>query len=1159
MSAYQGGGMHPQPQQPGGANANNPAAGSSGTPYAMQYAHGSGVPYPPSEFTNDLLGVRNDPNCNSVAPTTSANQIHVGAGEYSMPGGSRQYGDASDRAGPAPTYAPVLVDPSSLVPAAAAHYYHPVQQQQQQQSQPQQPQQPVYHSQQPSQPHSHLHYHQQQYAVQPQAIGAHFAGTHDPAAYGPVDHARAAPYASDLRHPSTARLGNAIMTDTSPRSVPTSTYPTSMGALQFPGARTHAPLPPATAPSAPISLNPTYGPYDHDDQVALYNPGTIYTTASAPTPPGALRPVQHVPSQVAANTVDALQYSQLATSSPMVSPAAMQVLPGAPILDTNALAAAGGIPPGYVTVPASSLIPAKKGRAARACLQCRKRKIKCSGSDPCQHCADFELFCEYREPLKRGPKAGKLNALKNGGGQPIVSLFQPASVLDTHVPLTSSVTRPSTDADVDEIANNLALLVTLDANGTPRGFSNYGNSSGYHLLKGLPSNTNLDGVNVFFSQIAVQHVTMNEILRHRVWFPRRDLLELLLNVYQERVHHWWPMLSRRTLNESVAYVDRALADPANEACTAEFNRHALLIYAALAMPAGMWELQHQICVAVPYSRIMAAQGKRLLANVCSSAANHLTDAQASLLLAIFDLGIPAGNNWLTSGIGFRIALSLGLNLDQRAVMPTTTWSGLGRRGGGGGGATDAHAERRELSPELVKFAQHAPGVPSRILTFLVVFIMDRLGAAAGGRPIMVHEEDCVLDVDAIKDSEENRAKYADEQDLLLPPTSYFPYYLAWSSIVAGVLRAVNSFRHRRKQLPSATLLPELHAALTQFRAGIPQELVFDPAAFHTRGGVPPSTATLESAVLTMGYTQTIIYMYRPLVTMVIAAALHQNEAESDKTPPPGASPLVADDPFMHARARLRAHVVAHTTSTPSAPKFKSSSAAPTSSTLSPAPPALYPQYVAILETCVSSIAQVFSAIRPFMHLYFSTMLHQMGSVISAGRVIVAGGGNAVLVRDALRELLVVLDRLLPTVPLALHTYHTCRVQLDQLDAVIAAEGGEPAAPLPALSAAADPERAAARHARTDRALAQLMDDIAEYAREVPKLAGVYVAPAQNPAAEVVPATTTAMPAPLPRPRDSMPLPAFPHSYGDWAMQVVPDGLDLPFVAPPPPPPGSSSM
>ncbi|KAJ3369533.1 hypothetical protein GGF31_005243 [Allomyces arbusculus] len=1153
--AYQGGGM----QKPGGANANNPAAGSSGTPsYAMQYAHGSGVQYPAHhEFTNDLLGTRSDPNSNSVAPTTTG-QIHVGGG-YSMPG-PRQFGDTSDRAGPTPSYAPVLVDPSSLVPAAAAHYYHPAQQQQQQQSQlqPQQPhQQSVYHSQQPSQPHSHLHHHLQQYASQPQAVGTHLAGTHGPVAYAPVDHARAAPYASDARHP---RLGQAVTTDSSPRLVPASTYPISIGALQFPAStRTHAPPPPPVAPSAPISLNPTYGPYDHDDQVGLYNPGTIYPTASAPTPPGALRPIPHVPSQVAANTVDALQYSQIATTSPMVPPAAMQVLPGAPIMDANTIAAAGGIPPGYVTVPASSLIPAKKARAARACLQCRKRKIKCSGSDPCQHCADFELHCEYKEPLKRGPKAGKLNALKSSG-QPVVSLFQPASVLDTHVPLTSSVTRPSTDADVDEIANNLALLVTLDANGTPRGFSNYGNSSGYHLLKGLPSNTNLDGVNVFFSQIAVQHVTMNEILRHRVWFPRRDLLELLLNVYEERVHHWWPMLSRRTLNASVAYVDRALADPANEACTAEFNRHALLIYAALAMPAGMWELQHQICVAVPYSRIMAAQGKRLLANVCSSAANHLTDAQASLLLAIFDLGIPAGNNWLTSGMGFRIALSLGLNLDQRAVMPTTSWSGLGRRGDVGGG-TDAHAERRELSPELVKLAQHAPGVPSRILTFLVVFIMDRLGAAAGGRPIMVHEEDCVLDLDAIKDTDENRVKYADEQDLLLPSTSYFPYYLAWSSIVGKVLRAVNSFRYRRKQL-SATLLPELHAALTQFRAGIPQELVFDPAAFHTREGGPPSTATLESAVLTMGYTQTIIYMYRPLVSMVIAAALHQNEVEGDETPPPGASPLVADDPFMHARARLRAHVVAHTTSMAPTPKSKSSSTAPTSSTLSPAPPAMYPQYVAILETCVSSIAQVFSAIRPFMHLYFSTMLHQMGSVISAGRVIVAGGGNAVLVRDALRELLVVLDRLLPTVPLALHTYHTCRVQLDQLDAVIADEGGEPATPLPALSTATDAERVAARHAKTDRALAQLMDDIAGYAREVPELAGAYVAPAQSAstaaaAADVSSGTT--MPAAAARPTDMLPLPAFPHSFNDWAMQVVPDGLDLPFGAPPPPPPGSSSM
>jgi hypothetical protein len=36
-----------------------------------------------------------------------------------------------------------------------------------------------------------------------------------------------------------------------------------------------------------------------------------------------------------------------------------------------------------------------KGRVGRACEVCRKRRTKCSGHSPCQHCRSQGLKCEY--------------------------------------------------------------------------------------------------------------------------------------------------------------------------------------------------------------------------------------------------------------------------------------------------------------------------------------------------------------------------------------------------------------------------------------------------------------------------------------------------------------------------------------------------------------------------------------------------------------------------------------------------------------------------------------------------------------------------------------------------------------------------------------------
>ncbi|KAJ3360636.1 hypothetical protein GGF32_008252 [Allomyces javanicus] len=870
-------------------------------------------------------------------------------------------------------------------------------------------------------------------------------------------------------------------------------------------------------------------------------------------------------------------------------------LPPPPPAGAPAVGAPAPFPHDLVAV---SLQPSKKTRVSQACTTCRRRKIKCSGGFPCQHCREFGLECAYAVPQKRGPKAtaatpgpessaasppvslpssqsatppssntpqrqnssdtlsasppsnhvGQAAAAASAAAaaanattapnrssasptnndrtlsptSPVTSLFNrldqtpTSSATALNSAFTASVTKPSTQQDIVDIANNLTLLVTLDAEGNPRGFTNYGNSTGMHLLRGLPANANLDGANVYFSQIAHHRLTMAEMLRHRVWFPRYELLDLLIHLYFERVHHWFPMVNRRQIEASVEYIKSTLHPPASVPLrtTSHLHQHLLFIYAVCALPCALYEQELKMRLRVPYSRLLASHAKKLILDLYSAPAHHLTDVQATLLLSLYDTGIPSGNTWLCAGLAFRLALSLGLNLDPRSQPaiptgrgPTPTPSLMPGMG-------------REVSPDVLKLANCAPNIPSRMITNTVVFTLDRLSAASAGRPIMVQEEDVVLDLDTIMDTEENRTKYPDEAHMLLPQSSFWPYFVRWGEINGRILRAVNSFRYRRQQLPLA-LLPELHASLTQFRASIPPHLVFDTKAFppaHT--GLPVPQHALESAVLMFGYYSSIVYVYRPLVTMVITTNLHFAGQQPGGAETPS---LLADDSFMRARAHLRPIVqrgvddedAAAAASNPPPPvcplaAFRAVEAMAQGLVPPPTPelrlkngypvPPLFSQYVAIMEMAIQSITQIFVAIKHRMHLFYSTMLHQLGSTISAGRAIVAGGGNVVLVRSCLRELVVVLADISQTAPMALHTYHLCRVQLAQLDVIVAQEaphlahdGWHLELPPGVTPNVLDPEYEARRQADADAHRADMLEDTHLYAREVPELTDMYLA------------------------------------------------------------------
>lgn len=55
----------------------------------------------------------------------------------------------------------------------------------------------------------------------------------------------------------------------------------------------------------------------------------------------------------------------------------------------------------------SAVVKGKRDRVAKACATCRKKKIKCNGEQPCAHCSNIKIPCEYpsNKPRKSRTKA----------------------------------------------------------------------------------------------------------------------------------------------------------------------------------------------------------------------------------------------------------------------------------------------------------------------------------------------------------------------------------------------------------------------------------------------------------------------------------------------------------------------------------------------------------------------------------------------------------------------------------------------------------------------------------------------------------------------------------------------------------------------------------
>ncbi|KAI8575008.1 hypothetical protein K450DRAFT_263777 [Umbelopsis ramanniana AG] len=163
-----------------------------------------------------------------------------------------------------------------------------------------------------------------------------------------------------------------------------------------------------------------------------------------------------------------------------------------------------------------------------ACVQCRKRKHKCSRGEPCQSCLASGAMCYYAEFKKRGAKPGYIETLTKRMDQ-LESIVLGQSLL-----LASQGLVPKTDGPLSQKLEHLrsGLMLNADQNGT---ISQYETSQNDRKRKRSFSNES----------------ETDNIL------PPENLLKELCKLYFQQIHPWIPILHRSTFEEKCKSPNRS--------------------------------------------------------------------------------------------------------------------------------------------------------------------------------------------------------------------------------------------------------------------------------------------------------------------------------------------------------------------------------------------------------------------------------------------------------------------------------------------------------------------------------------------------------------------------------------------------------------------------
>lgn len=137
----------------------------------------------------------------------------------------------------------------------------------------------------------------------------------------------------------------------------------------------------------------------------------------------------------------------------------------------------------------SAVVKGKRDRVAKACATCRKKKIKCNGEQPCAHCLNIKIPCEYpsNKPRKSRTKA-LLDVITNRLDR-LESLMQQIADrvggLDSrNVPYPGSVDRNLADSS-STTSSSPALELSLQETDTGKSNDNDSNNNASNEPKAI--------------------------------------------------------------------------------------------------------------------------------------------------------------------------------------------------------------------------------------------------------------------------------------------------------------------------------------------------------------------------------------------------------------------------------------------------------------------------------------------------------------------------------------------------------------------------------------------------------------------------------------------------------------------------------------------------
>ncbi|GJE89794.1 Zn(II)2Cys6 transcription factor [Phanerochaete sordida] len=492
-----------------------------------------------------------------------------------------------------------------------------------------------------------------------------------------------------------------------------------------------------------------------------------------------------------------------------------------------------------------------KRRRARACDQCRRRKVRCDkpeeGDERCSTCLAFDDSCTFSPTKRRNADDEYIQHLESEVVrlQFLVQQLQAQLEEKSRGPYTRPHTPPATDTSVKEeddeegsVLEGFRFMTLNDLRHV-----HYMGRSSYIGIINTAISMKREVVEASDSQVPGVHVNegpmMLSRLRPQFWmhlsdlmtpdppytdFPEPALMRELLNTYFTAIHTTFPLLHGPTFLQGVT-TGLHLTDEG-------FGAVLLLVCALGArfannpasLPSGVtsWQLEGWRW----FNQV------RITRKLISMTKTSLYDLQVIVLAAAYvaSLGLPY-TNYALVGFGLRLAQDLGAHRRTTYETPPTPDDELKRR------------------------------------AFWCLIAMDRAMCTILGRPCSMRDEDFDLDFPTECDDEfwvtENPEKAFKQPPGSFSTVSHFVWYLKLMRINARALQDIYSLQGSKiLQNPERAqqVIADLDSELNSWVDSLPEFLRYD----SSREDLPFAA---QAASLQAAYLNLRIFVHRPFITM----------------------------------------------------------------------------------------------------------------------------------------------------------------------------------------------------------------------------------------------------------------------------------------------------